>query len=311
MKKFSFILCSYNGAKRITRSIESILKLDNYDKLIDKLIFVDNNSTDTTGNIMKEFCYKKHNIEYVNENKQGLSYARLAGLRRVNSSWIVMIDDDNILEHGWLVLADEYITHNPGIGAFNGGIIPLIEEPLTPSERKTLEIVYPSLACTSLSVEDLRYKPFPYNDVVGAGLVILTAPLQELADNGWLKNKGRTGTLLSSGEDTEMSQFILKKGYKIGYNPNMILWHLIEKRRLQIDYLLKLYKGFGDAVFMSKIGSGNIKTRFILAARNIGGYLARMMLLIFVWEYKRRLRLKLQIMINKSMVENVIRYQQS
>lgn len=252
-KIFTVIICAYNAENRLSRVIESVIKQQKYNDLVDKFLLIDNNSTDNTAEIMKSYESKMHNIQYVFEQVQGLSYARLAGVNNTNSEWIVFIDDDNILEENWIIKAYKYITDNDNIGAFNGSVVPLIEFNISKEEQTRLEVVYPSLACTNLQVEDIKFDlaVHPYETPFGAGLVIKAEPLKKLALRGWLKSKGRTGKLLISGEDTEMCLFIAKENYSFGYEPSMIIKHIIPKGRLEEKYLINLYKGFSENYYKS------------------------------------------------------------
>lgn len=252
-KIFTVIICAYNAENRLKRTIESIINQKNYNKLVDKFLLIDNNSTDTTARIMKEFENRIENIGYIFESKQGLSYARLAGVNDTDSEWIIFIDDDNILEDNWLIEAHKYILKNNRVGAFNGSVLPLIEYNMSQKEKQILGVVYAGLACTNLCKGDIDYNlcNHPYKIPFGAGLVIKSCVLKKLSRLGWLKSKGRTGQLLLSGEDTEMCFFVKSQGYNFGYNPIMVMHHLIPRKRLEVNYLVNLYRGFEEYEYMS------------------------------------------------------------
>jgi glycosyltransferase involved in cell wall biosynthesis len=69
-----------------------------------EIIVVDNNSTDNTFNIVKEF--KKNSkvpVKYVKEEKQGLSHARNRGIRESKGRHIAFIDDDALADCNWII----------------------------------------------------------------------------------------------------------------------------------------------------------------------------------------------------------------
>lgn len=309
-KIFTVIVCAYNAENRIIRAIESIVKQQKYDELVSKFLLIDNNSTDKTAEIMKNYESKINNIQYIFESEQGLSYARLSGVNNTNSEWIIFVDDDNILEENWIIEAYEYIKGNDGLGAFNGSVVPLIEFDITEDEKGRLEVVYPGLACTNLNKEEINFnsKYHPYKIPFGAGLVIRTKPLKKLSQKGWLKSKGRTGSNLISGEDTEMCLFVSKECYNFGFNPKMIIEHIIPKTRLCEKYLINLYKGFSEYQYQL------VSNKNLYIIRRIKVLLASLVKLFFKLilaklqkSYKRNVQLKLAIASYKVFIKNIYR----
>lgn len=251
IKRFTIIICAYNAQDRIKEVIESVLEQENLEGFVEKILLIDNNSSDSTAKLIKSYEQKHKMIKYIFEEKQGLSNARLAGIKNSISPWIVFIDDDNILDSNWIREAYHYIESSEDIGAFNGSVIPVFSEELTNLERDRLEIVLESLACTNLSRETINFNnnKHPYDLPFGAGLVIKKKPVDKLVKRGWLSLEGRKGNSLSSGEDSEMCLFIEKEGYSFGFNPRMIINHKISKFRLEENYLKRLAAGISKSSF--------------------------------------------------------------
>lgn len=250
---FTIIICTYNGEKRLTRGLTAICSCNKIDQLVSSVIVVDNASTDGTKNVINSFIKKStyKNIKYIYEEKPGLSNARLTGILNCNTQWVIFLDDDNIITYDWVEKAYEYIRLKEGLGAFNGQVIPSFDEPLSSELKMVLKASYSGLACTCTGINEMininenQWKPF------GAGLVVLRQPLLNLAKQGWLKCKGRKGQSLSSGEDTEIVEWIKKQGLNWGFCNDMMLFHEISLRRLDIEYLKKLYESFGMSNYIS------------------------------------------------------------
>lgn len=255
---FSIIICTYNGSKKIKHVLDCVLKQNEFCEKVEDLIVVDNNSSDETSNIIKEYSKVNDKIKYIFESKPGLSNARACGVKNCNSEWIIFLDDDNYIEQDWIKGANSYITKHPNIGAFNGNVVPVFNRELTPDEQVRLDIVYLGLACTSSSEKLLYHEPEDWLPF-GAGLVIRTEPLKKLLNNGWLKSEGRKQNSIISGEDTEMVLHIVSSGYSTGFCNDIILNHDVGVKRLEIEYLKKLYYSFGVAHYRSisskKLGS--------------------------------------------------------
>lgn len=237
---FTIVICTYNGEKYIRKCIETLLCLNSLEVLTEKILVVDNNSKDNTKQIVEKIIEKNDIVSYEFEPKQGLSYAR-AHAAKVNTDWVIYVDDDNFLDENWLIELKYIIDKNEKVGVVNGAIIAKPEEGLNESELNCLKVIYRDLACTHL--DDDFSKKVDNNNPIGAGLCVKTAALKEIYRNGWLSLVGRQGNTLFSGEDGELCLKIFNQGYKYYFSTNMKLYHAIPKSRLNINYVEKLIEG--------------------------------------------------------------------
>ena len=102
----SVILTTYNRAKSLARSIESILNqtLTNFE-----LITVNDGSTDDTQKILDDYVKRDSRIKVLDQQNQGPAAARNAGIRRAKGVYIALMDDDDFslpkrLEEQWRFL---------------------------------------------------------------------------------------------------------------------------------------------------------------------------------------------------------------
>ena len=271
---FSIIICTYNGSSRIERVLDCILQQCDFDKYVDELIVVDNCSTDDTKNIINRYLKNYNKVVYLYEKLPGLSNARLCGVNYCSSEWIIFLDDDNFIQPNWIKNAFMYICATENIGAFNGNVVPKFDKTLTYKHKKIIEACYLGLACSAYSeesittVDEKSWAPF------GAGLVIRTQPLKQLAKLGWLKSEGRKLNQIISGEDSEMAAWVKEKGFKWGFCNDILLYHEIGEKRLDLNYLNKLYFSFAVANYFAisnkKYGFlRKIKWSFIEATRYV------------------------------------------
>lgn len=80
---------------------------------IAQIIVVDNNSTDTTPKILKQYSAAHQNITVLRETRQGVEFARDTGLAHATSDIIARIDVDARVQPGWArALRDFYGTHS-------------------------------------------------------------------------------------------------------------------------------------------------------------------------------------------------------
>lgn len=248
-KTFTIVICTYNGGEKISGVIDRILDQGKTLEMVDKIVVVDNNSSDNTREIVSQYSENVPIVEYVFEGLSGLSNARRTGVNAVNTEWIIFLDDDNYITPHWLEHVLSYIGNNPKVGAFNGAVIPKLTFDGNEDYANRLVASYKVLACTHLDENELYNNPqTPFRNPIGAGMVVLTKPLKQLIDKGWLSASGRTKDNLASGEDGEMAFWIKNQGYEFGFCKDAILYHEIPQFRLEDEYLKKMWYEIGKGV---------------------------------------------------------------
>ena len=205
-KKSTIIICTFNGASRLPKVLDCILRQDGLNNYVQKILVVDNHSLDNTKDVIQQWKLKSELVDYLYEDAPGLSNARRKGIINCNTQWTIFLDDDNYITERWLSNIFNYIDENAEVGAFNGAVIPTLDFSCSDDERRKLKSSLKVLACTHYDEQDLLSHPAShFRNPIGAGLVILTAPLKSLLKRGWLNSPGRTKNNLTSGEDGEMS----------------------------------------------------------------------------------------------------------
>ncbi len=97
--KVSVTIPVYNGQRTLRHCLSSVLNqtYKNYE-----VIVVDNNSTDKTKEIIKEFQEKSKKIKYFFEPKRGRGHARNRYVIEAKGSIIAMTDSDCIVSEDWI-----------------------------------------------------------------------------------------------------------------------------------------------------------------------------------------------------------------
>ncbi len=108
----SVVIPAYNEEEYIADCIKSVKKQKT--NLSYEIIVVDNNSSDKTSSIAK-----KNGAKVVFEEKQGLSYARQAGLDAAKGKFLIYLDADTRIAQGWLVEVINYLNNNPEVSGIS------------------------------------------------------------------------------------------------------------------------------------------------------------------------------------------------
>lgn len=96
MKFISVVVPAYNEHHRIGKCLESLIEQD-YPGNAYEIIAVDNNSSDSTMEVIKQFP-----VRAVSERKKGRAVARNAGIRAASGDILAFIDADCIPARDWL-----------------------------------------------------------------------------------------------------------------------------------------------------------------------------------------------------------------
>lgn len=242
MVQLSVCICTHNPREEyLDRTLESLAQ-QTVPKKSWELLIIDNASSKP---VKDSFSLDWHpNARHLQEEKIGLTMARLRAIAETETPLLLFVDDDNVLSEDYLENLLELERKMPFIGCFGAGILePEYEE--QPAEE--LQQFMPMLALRTVPkalwgnyITD-AYMPF------GAGLALrrnIAVEYRRQVMNCKIRSKlGRSGTALLSGEDDEISWLACQLNYGIGSFPMLQIKHLISANRVQIDYLLKLAEG--------------------------------------------------------------------
>lgn len=92
------VVPAYNEDEVIEECLERLLAEGSE---IDEIIVVDNNSTDRTAALVEATAASNPVVKLIRETRQGLVWARNAGLDAATSSVIARIDADTVIAPGW------------------------------------------------------------------------------------------------------------------------------------------------------------------------------------------------------------------
>ena len=236
--EFSVILCTYNRSENldcILQSLESQVLPISFSW---EIIVVDNNSTDETPGKIREFASASDlDIKYVKELNVGLSHARNRGVKEAQGNYVLFVEDDEIADKN--LIREIYGTFQNYRCDCVGGRIYLKFEDDIPgwlSPELWGFLGYLNHGDTSFQMDGKRY---PY----GGNMAFK----REVFDKIGMFNvkMGRIGKKLFGGEEYDLFQRLLISGAKGVYQPNAIVFHRINKSRMQKRYFRRLHYSSG------------------------------------------------------------------
>lgn len=225
----SIIIPTFNNAASLSRTLESLKMMDIPVATAVELLVVDNNCTDNTADVIKQFAAEvpPFDVKYCYESEQGSSAARNKGIKEASGSILAFTDDDVIVKNDWAVMINK-IFKDPSIACAGGKILPKWE--IKPPEwidhhfngylalidygEKAFQMLQPELWTANLAVRKSvvdKYGNFP-------------------------EHMGHLAGRQCGGEDVYFVERLLEAGEKVMYCPEMLVHHCIPKKRMQKRY---------------------------------------------------------------------------
>ena len=231
----SVLICTYNRCKLLQ---ETLAALDNQsvDPSLDwEIVVVDNNSIDDTKRTVIEFAAAcTIPVKYVFESRQGLSFARNAGIEQSKGAIIAFTDDDISPESNWVQSIYNLLEHDHADG-IGGKVLP--KWPLPP----------PEWICNNPGL--LTFLSLLDSDTLGRieinnGVRIIGANMafrRDLFDDVGMFDVtlGRIGAKLYSHDETDLVMRAVQSGKHIIYDPKLVVWQRLEASRIQRGYFRK------------------------------------------------------------------------
>lgn len=244
MTSISVAICSFNGAIRLPRVLDSVASQVLLYHIDYDVIFVDNNSTDNSSCVVEDYWSRlKTNIalKIVHEKRQGLCYAREAAVCNCVADFIVFCDDDNWLDPEYLHHVHLIMESNSLIGALGGASVAATEAiPPTWFSTEACNYAVGSQAKSNTLV-DVTNRGYLW----GAGLALRTKILKRCFSQGVRPLlTGRSGNVLLAGDDSEICAWSVIAGYKLYFSPMLKFTHFMPETRLTVDNLNKMKMGF-------------------------------------------------------------------
>ena len=238
--QLSIVICSYNRADYISDALDSLYTqtagLNAFEAII-----VDNNSTDNTAEVFKQWrtSHTNGSFTYTTETNQGASFARNTGAAVAKEQWLCFMDDDAVATPNYVENILKHIETKPDAVGFGGRIIPKY----IPAEPKWMSYYVSSLvgnfdyAPTACAFENGKY-PLESNMIVRKDVYDAIGGFNTALP-------GVVGTLRIGGEGKELFYKILALGHTIYYDPVICVHHVVEVKKLTSEYMYRVASGIG------------------------------------------------------------------
>lgn len=234
MVEISAVVCTYNRADDLSDCLAGLLRQSLPERQYE-VIVIDNNSTDSTRDLVKGLRTKNRNLRYFVETKQGLAPARNRALREAASDIVAFTDDDAIPSRTWLSDLHRRFTSMPAEVAAVGGDVEAVWEIERPAWLND-HLLHPLSA-------GLNWSAGPRFLRAGEWLVEVNSAYRKsalLRYGGFPEDLGRIGVNLLSGENA-INLLLSANGYGFYYDPHIKVRHKIPAGRLSKSWFRRRY----------------------------------------------------------------------
>ncbi len=239
--EISAVICTYNREKYIRKALDALAK-QTLAVADFEIVIINNNSTDYSAERIEEFilAHPELHIVFCNEEQQGLSHARNRGIKESSGKLITFLDDDAIAPPDFLEKCVMYFEQKPTMLALGGKIIPEFVDGKPVWYTKYYWGVTGEFDPGNQPGAILYWGKFP----CGSNMTFR----RDFFDTFGLfnPNLGRKGAILLAGEEKELFSRVKEKKDKdrVWYQPDLVVYHMVDHTKLNADYLEKFCYGF-------------------------------------------------------------------
>jgi glycosyltransferase involved in cell wall biosynthesis len=286
----SVIVCTFNRAHRLQAALESFRRIHFTPQVACELIVVDNNSTDGTESVVRDFQrMAPFDVRYVFERKQGHSRARNRGVTESRGEILAFTDDDVVIDAHWLEELSRTYAGFECLGV-GGRIVPMwacAKPAWLPDDGP-----YPlHKAIVSFDqgdwVSTLKIPPF------GANMSFRRAAFERYGL--FRTDLGRIGADLVGGEDIEFGRRLLRHDETLVYNPGVAVYHPVEEERTTKKYFERWYFAYGRAAIREKEAPATRRGRFHRRMMSLRGLCSSFVKWLTAIDPRRRLYYRLYV----------------
>jgi len=233
----SVVICTYNRVDVFVDALKTICN-QTLDASFYEVIVVDNNSSDNTAHVAKDFCERFPNVRYCLESKQGLSHARNRGWREAQGEYVAYIDDDCKVPEQWLAEAKDIIERfSPGV--FGGPAYAFYNTPKPCWFKDSYGSHEPFKDARILKNKECI-------KIFGMNMCFRRALLEAI--EGFDIRLGMCGKKIAYCEETALILHVLNTmpDELIYYDPELYVYHLVQKERMTVCWLVRSWFTMGQ-----------------------------------------------------------------
>ena len=235
--KLSVILPTFNRANALKRALAALRRQSVMPGEYE-VVVVDNNSTDGTAGVVALF--EDRRIRLIDEPRQGLSYARNAGLAAARAPIVAFTDDDVEVAPDWVETILTTLARHPHVDGLGGRVLPA-----WPNGRPrwlTREHWAPLALQDHGDARRLFDRSAPIG-LIGANLAFRREVFERVGPFSPSVQRVKDG--IGSTEDHELLVRLYESGGRMLYQPKLLVMARVPGDRCDRRYHRRWHEGHG------------------------------------------------------------------
>ena len=224
-RKLDIVICTYQREELLLDGIHALSEQSKAPT--DWGIILVNNAPTSLSPQTLEVVSQYDYLTVVNETKPGLSNARNTGIKNSSASWLAFLDDDAKVPSTYVKQIFQIIDQETW-DCFGGHILSWWRY----GKPRWLKDDFGSKPILSES----RIK-LPHQHNWGSNIIIRKSAL--LSIGSFPASIGMKGTKLGYAAENIVQDKLRERGYTIGYDPDLVVDHVVMKQKLKLDWHLK------------------------------------------------------------------------
>jgi len=235
----SVILCTYNRATLLERSLECLRRQVASAKFQWELIVIDNNCTDSTAEVLhRANLYFPVPLRVFHEIKQGLSHARNRGIKEAQGTYLIFTDDDVEPDAHWVEnMWSTFVECDCEAVAGRVELQWRCRRPEWVADELLGFLAHVDYGDKRIPLESDEKPP------IGANMGFKAAVFSQIGD--FDPALGRNADKLIGGEEIDLFNRFRNHGFTAIYQPDSIVYHSIDRDRIRKSYFRSLHFNSG------------------------------------------------------------------
>ena len=171
-REIDLVITLFNKEKYITRAIDSALF--QYKKQFNKIIIVNDGSTDQSKKIIEDKYKNNSKIKLVNIRNSGVSVARNIGIKYSEAKYIVFLDADDELNEHYLFEINKLIDFYPDCKIYS-----TIHKNIYSNENKDNTIILYHKNNLNISTNPIKEFIYNFNIICSSGICVLKKEIEK------------------------------------------------------------------------------------------------------------------------------------
>jgi GT2 family glycosyltransferase len=216
-------ICTRDRPELLGACLASILRVQEAAPRRFQVMVVDNApSTPATRDLVASL----EGVRYVREPRPGLDFARNRALAEVRSKFVAFVDDDAVLDRGWLGGLEDAWAHDPAAVCVTGLVLPY-------ELATAAQIAFEGSGGFRRGFQRIRYAGLHIDRVPGYPLWVgrfgsgcnMAFRVDDLRRLGGFDEALDTGPPLPGGGDLDIFYRVLRAGHALVYEPRALVFH--------------------------------------------------------------------------------------